>query len=98
MTMSVPHAAAVEDWTELDALVDAELDMVLSRRAKPVSEPEAEEAAFMVEASAFLARHPEPQRLIAQIVARFPAPVFEDPAVEGPPASDEPEEARDEPA
>jgi hypothetical protein len=98
MTMSAPHAAPVEDWTELDALVGAELDMVLSRRPKPVSEPEAEEAAFMVEATAFLARHPEPQRLIAQIVAQFPAPVADDPAAEDPPTPDEPEEARDDPA
>ncbi len=92
--MSAPHAVPAEDWSELDALVGAELDIVLSRRPKPVIEPEAEEAAFLAGATAYLGRHPEPQRLIAEIVARFPvSETEEDPAV-----SNREEEPDDEPA
>ena len=91
--MSAPNAVPTEDWTELDALVGAELELVLARYTKPVTEPEAEEAAFLIEATAFLGRHPEPQRLIAEIVTRFPARTDDEPI--GP---DQAKESDDEPA
>jgi hypothetical protein len=90
--MSSPNSVLVEDWSELDALVGAELDMVLARCPKPMSEPEAEEAAFLVEATAFLGRHPEPQRLITEIIARLPATPVDEPIV-----PKQPKEANDEP-
>jgi hypothetical protein len=92
-TMPELHTGPDENWEELDALVEAELELVLTRRIKPVGEPEAEEVRFLDETTAFLTRHPDPRRLIAEITRRFPAPVTLDL-----PESGETEEARDEPA
>lgn len=91
--MSLPYVAPTEDWSELDALVGAELDIMLARSSGPVTEPEAEEAAFLAQATAYLGRHPDPQRLINEIVSRFPAT-----APTKPTAPEQPEEANDEPA
>lgn len=91
--MPLPYVAPTEDWSELDALVGAELDIVLARSSSPVTEPEAEEAAFLAQATAFLGRHPDPQRVINGIVSRFPAAAPNEPI-----EPDTTEEADDEPA
>lgn len=70
---------------ELDALVAAELDLVLTRRSQPSAEPEVSEALFLEQASAFLAAHPDPNRLIETLQQRLPAadpPPPEQPAPE----------------
>ncbi len=91
--MPSPYVASTEDWSELDALVGAELDIMLSRTSNPVAEPEAEEAAFLAQTTAYLGRHPEPQRLINEIVTRFPKPAPKEPI-----EPDPRKEADDEPA
>jgi hypothetical protein len=98
--------SVAEDWRDLDALVDAELDLALGLRRRPVPEPEVDEALFLDQATAFLRNHADPQRLIAELVQRFPLiPETEEPPASAIPASateDEPQanesEADDEPA
>jgi hypothetical protein len=91
--MPLPYVAPTEDWSELDALVGAELDIMLARSSSPVTEPEAEEAAFLAQAGAYLGRHPDPQRVINEMASRLPATAPNEPV-----EPETPEEADDEPA
>lgn len=75
--MTLRDPIADEDWTELDKLVGAELDLVLARHARPAPEPEVEDALFLDQASAFLGRHADPDRLLAELAARL-APMSEE--------------------
>jgi hypothetical protein len=82
--MPLPYVAPTEDWSELDALVGAELDIMLARSSSPVTEPEA---------GAYLGRHPDPQRVINEMASRLPATAPNEPV-----EPETPEEADDEPA
>ncbi len=66
----------------LDALVDAEVELVLRRRPRPVVEPEVNEALFLEQATAFLLRHADPARLIEELQRRITSAS----AVDAPPA------------
>ena len=80
--MSAPYARKDADWTELDALIDAELDVVLSRHARPAAvgsvpvgsvpvDLATEEMLFLAQACEFLGRHADPSRLIAELAEKF---------------------------
>ncbi|WP_034159326.1 hypothetical protein [Sphingomonas sp. ERG5] len=85
--MSAQRPSRHPEWDELDAIVGAELDLVLARRPRPAVEPEVDERLFLEQAAAFLAKHPEPERLIEALRQRaIPAVVSEAP----PPAQDDP--------
>jgi hypothetical protein len=71
--MTLHHTCCGEDWGELDAIVDDELDRALARRAGPVAEPEVGEALFLDRAMSFLAEHDEPLRLISELQTRLAA-------------------------
>ena len=60
-------------WAELDAMVGEEVDAIAKRPAGGPTPVDAEtaERLFMEQAEAFLATHPEPQRLIGRLQARF---------------------------
>lgn len=61
-----------EDWAELDALVMAEADALLAEEGPAVpADPAIDEAMFIAQACDFLARHPDPARLLSAIAARL---------------------------
>lgn len=92
--MSAPHGSRRAERDELDALVDAEVELVLRHRPRPAEEPETTEALFLERARAFLARHPEPGQLIEELKRRIaPVPQAD---TEAPSASEVPQ-AREEP-
>ena len=85
-------------WDELDALVAAEADRML--RPRPSPEPEVDEKHFLDNATAFLARHAEPARLLGELRMRAgleaadetpTSPPASDPPTDTPPADAPPE-------
>ena len=58
------------EWDELDAIVGAELDLMLAHRPPPVAEPEVSEALFLEQATTFLTNHAQPARLIDELQRR----------------------------
>lgn len=77
---------ARNEWAELDALVGAELDLLLARDHPPVpADPAIDEVMFLSQAASFLENHPDPQRLLAELAERLPS----DPVAAEEPAEDE---------
>lgn len=60
-------------WAELDALVEEELDIETRPAPAPV-DPATEQALFVEQAAAFLATHPEPRAILAELEALLPPP------------------------
>lgn len=71
--MSQPYGYRMVDRDALDALVDAEVELVLRRRPRPVVEPEIDELLFLDQATAFLCRHADPARLLGELQQRVAA-------------------------
>lgn len=64
---------ARNEWEELDALVGAELDLLLARDHPPVpADPAIDEVMFLSQAAEFLQSHPDPRRLLAELAERLP--------------------------
>ena len=68
--MSAQRSYRDAEWDELDAIVGAELDLMLAHRPPPVAEPEVGEALFLDHATTFLTNHAEPARLIDELQRR----------------------------
>ena len=68
--MSAQRSYRDAEWDELDAIVGAELDLMLANRPPPVAEPEVGEALFLDHATTFLINHAEPARLIDELQRR----------------------------
>jgi hypothetical protein len=96
---------AMNEWEELDALVGAELDLLLARDHPPVpADPAIDEVMFLSQAASFLETHPDPGRLLAELAERLalqPEIAAESSAnddASDPPLSDEPPETGEAPS
>lgn len=83
---------ARNEWAELDALVGAELDLLLARDHPPVpADPAIDDVMFLSQAASFLENHPDPRRLLAELAERLPTdPVAADETPEDVPSPDAP--------
>lgn len=103
--MSEPYGYRMAERDALDALVDAEVELVLRRRPRLVVEPEIDELLFLEQATAFLLDHVDPARLLGELQRRIaaaaptsaspppaaaPEPQAETPAPVIPPQADDP--------